>query len=183
MREEEICHETTADKEAFACFFAVVFLERSDLMKKRTYLFLFMSVLMTVFIFRNSAKTSVESGEASGKVLELVMFFFPFAGKLADADTITHIIRKTAHFTEFFCQGLFFCGTFLFDRKKNVEKVVCVLFCGLLTACADELLQHFVQGRSDEVVDIWIDFAGTLLAAAVYCAVSGLVCKIGRKKK
>lgn len=94
-------------------------------MKKRTYLFLFMSVLMTVFIFRNSAKTSVESGEASGKVLELVMFFFPFAGKLADADTITHIIRKTAHFAEFFCQGLFFCGTFLFDRKKNVEKVVC----------------------------------------------------------
>ena len=87
---------------------------------------------------------------------------------LTDIDEITFFVRKAAHFTEFFVQGLMIGLAYLFGRHKFSERFVYVLFFGLLTACSDELLQHFIEGRSDMVTDIWIDFSGVVFAVIVY---------------
>ncbi|MDO5140406.1 MAG: VanZ family protein [Eubacteriales bacterium] len=45
------------------------------------------------------------------------------------------------------------------------------VFFGLLTALTDETIQLFVEGRSGQITDVWIDFAGVCFgtAAAILC--------------
>ena len=44
---------------------------------------------------------------------------------------------------------------------------------GLFVAFIDETIQLFVVGRSGEIRDMWIDFAGVALATLIMLAISG----------
>lgn len=134
-------------------------------MKKR-HIYLILAVLVTVFIFSNSAQDAGESSRASGGLLVLVQRLFPF---MTD-----HILRKCAHFTEFFLQGLFL-SLYIKNTPRGLgQGWIYTAFCGLFTACCDELLQTFSPGRSPEITDVFIDFSGAaaallLVSAAALC--------------
>ena len=71
---------------------------------------------------------------------------------------ITHrLLRKLAHFSEFGLLGLLLAQCF---RAGFVQPALASLLC----AVADETVQLYVPGRSGQVSDVWIDFAGAVLA-------------------
>lgn len=71
---------------------------------------------------------------------------------------ITHrLLRKLAHFSEFGLLGLLLAQCF---RDGFAKPAMASMLCAL----ADETVQLFVPGRSGQVRDVWIDFAGAVLA-------------------
>ncbi|MBQ7751363.1 MAG: VanZ family protein [Clostridia bacterium] len=139
---------------------------------KKKRVFAVLAVLMTAFIFYNSAQPAVESAKSSGfitaKLLEILARF----GVSFDFEILEVIIRKTAHITEFFVQSVFIAKSF---SGKYSKRIVYVLFFGLLTACTDEYIQMFFDGRGGLISDVFIDFGGTALGTAV--------CGIFRKRR
>ena len=103
------------------------------------------------FIYARSAKPAdVSDGD-------LLIRLFPFINM--------KIVRKLAHFTEYFILG----GLLYLDwRLLNRGRVILPLGAGLIFAAADEYLQTFIPGRSGEILDTLLDFCG--VAAAVTAA-------------
>ena len=124
-------------------------------------------------IFGFSGATASESGNTSKKisavVFEVVKDIFPIAPE-AEEDAYflcDKIIRKTAHFTEFL---LLSACTLLLSRSYRLKLKTSALIAGvygLIYAITDEVHQLFVPGRSCEVLDVCIDFAGVLTGIAI----------------
>lgn len=132
--------------------------------KRLSYLFFALTALVTVFIFTRSMKTAVESGQESGFFVNIFLGFFNF-----DPGIVTQIIRKVAHIFEFFMQSVFLSAAFI-CIKKYYQRIIYVLFCGLLTGVVDEFIQLFVEGRGSMVSDVLVDFSGTCFAV-ILCSV------------
>lgn len=125
----------------------------------RKVIFRVLAILATAFIFSNSLKTAELSAQSSGRLVRIFEWFFGLFSYHPDVDTLQNIVRKTAHFLEFSLQGFLVCGSF---SVRFRERAVHVLFFGLMTACVDEYLQLFFEGRGSQIQDVFIDFAGTL---------------------
>lgn len=142
---------------------------------KKNYIYLILAILATVFIFSNSMQTAEESSEVSGGlllVISRIIARFNF--------TISHhFLRKAAHFTEFFMQGVFLTLFFKNTRLRLQGGAVYAAFLGLFTACCDEFIQLFFDGRGSQVSDVFIDFSGT---AASILVIAAILC-IRRRKK
>lgn len=83
---------------------------------------------------------------------------------MADGTQSHHILRKLAHFSEFTALGFSLTWRLnLKDRRWSLP-----LLLGLLVACVDESIQLYVPGRSGQVSDVWIDFAGACLGWCVF---------------
>jgi len=132
-------------------------------MKKR-HIFIVLAVLMTAFIFWNSARPAVESANSSGRFVGILEWLLSPFGVSADEDTMQNIVRKTAHIVEFAVHAMLLAGCFVGKLKK---KVIYILFFGLLTACTDEYIQLFSEGRAGMVSDIFIDFGGTAIGTGI----------------
>lgn len=76
------------------------------------------------------------------------------------------VIRKFAHFTEYFILAALFCW------NKPDNRWLCIIFC-VLFACSDEFHQLYVSGRSGQIMDIFIDAGGS----AVYLLLHNLIVK------
>ncbi|MBQ7793038.1 MAG: VanZ family protein [Clostridia bacterium] len=130
---------------------------------KKSRIFLILAVLVTVFIFSNSAQNADTSAQISNGL-------FAFLSQLLSGfeNIITpKLLRKAAHFTEFFAQAVFLSLSAQYSKKGLRPHLVQVAFAGLLTACCDELLQTFSAGRSPQVTDIFIDFSGCAAAMVI----------------
>ncbi len=76
------------------------------------------------------------------------------------------IIRKTAHFTEYFILGLLvYC---LFEIYSVPKKTIYALIFCFLYACSDELHQLFSDGRSARFLDVCIDTSGSTLSIVTF---------------
>ena len=140
----------------------------------RKIIFRILVILVTAFIFNNSLKPAVASAEDRGVIVEIFGRILSMLGKTVDIDTLQNIVRKTAHFVEFAAQGALLYGCF---EGKFGDRIIYVLFFGLLTACTDEFFQLFFEGRGSQVQDIFIDFSGTV---AGLCA--GGIIGLGRRR-
>lgn len=79
-----------------------------------------------------------------------------------------HIIRKCAHFTEYFILGLLILRGIRAGRPGT--RFAWALAAIAIVACyasLDELHQHFVPGRTAAVGDVLIDTSGGIAAQAV----------------
>ena len=94
-----------------------------------------------------------------------------------------HFIRKAAHFTEFAALGIF-TGGFAYNLGKLQNKRFFVLAAGLPLAVAvcDELLQNFT-GRSCEVADMALDYAGALFGLGIVLICVFIQNKRARRKE
>ena len=147
-------------------------------MKIKSYhIYLFITIVITLFIFSNSAQTADSSSEHSGRLLSFLCWFFK-AETPEQIGLSQHIIRKLAHMVEFAAQGFFFSLFFLKRDKKLLSFFVNVLFFGLLSACTDESIQMFFDGRSGEIRDVFIDFSGTILGLFTSVIIFSIVKKL-----
>jgi len=123
---------------------------------------LILSLLIIVFIFVNSSLPAEESAETSGGLLGFINGVFVFLG--IDFELSHSVLRKIAHFVEFFAVGGVFLWTTATFTKRIKTHIVKPMFAALLVAVIDETIQLFPPGRSSQVSDVVLDFAGALCA-------------------
>ncbi len=136
------------------------------------------SIIITDYSSKDATKSSEASMSVVEKVERLTGIKLP---KLADGTDLLHlIIRKCAHFYSFFVIGaLSFMVAEAMGwsvRKRNLSAIL-----GLLVASFDEIHQRFVPGRSGQIQDVCLDFAGVLFGICLVAAVWGVIFKRGAK--
>lgn len=138
---------------------------------KRFFLFLGLTILWILFIFSFSMQTGEESSEISGGIVERIVALI-FSSNFQHADMLEHLIRKAAHFTEYFILGVF--ASLTVRETKCKRQFFAPWMIGTLVACCDETIQLFSNGRSGQVTDVMLDSAGVLCG----CVVLYVVCNI-----
>ena len=135
------------------------------MIKGRMKLCIFLISASLLFIWGNSLLPASISGALSQWVQNLLgLLDFAEEGQVLEEG----ILRKLAHFLEFCLLGGLLCWLFGMLRKKTEAFWLPALGCGCLTACVDEMLQHFSEGRSPQFTDVLIDISGVVLGIILY---------------
>ena len=124
-----------------------------------------LAILWMVFIF----VMSQVPGEKSSEQSKLVIYAFSFLGIDLNSiwgDLATYIVRKGAHFTEYFILHILIYRVLIiyYSRSKALLLGILSVF---LYACSDEFHQWFVDGRVAAFKDVLIDTAGGIFSSIV----------------
>ena len=124
--------------------------------KRKRKLPLLVTAFIMVVIFTQSALPADLSKRESNAILLILMKFFS-----VDAESMSFVIRKCAHFTEYLMLGISLFATMreYWPDKKGAGFVL-PWGIGTLYAVTDEIHQYFVPGRSCELRDVLIDSCG-----------------------
>lgn len=125
------------------------------------YLFLILSILATIFIFGNSLRSGAASSSQSNIITDVVIDVIENAtNQPQNYNYMSYIVRKMAHFSEFFVLGALYAITIkLFKVKKYL---LISLSMALVVALIDEVIQLFIEGRVGSLSDSMIDFMGSV---------------------
>lgn len=127
-------------------------------------LFTFFALYSVYFIFSNSLEIGAVSSARSSEVTAMLNQFLSGAG----LPTLTQtVVRKLAHFGEFFLSGFWFTLCLRVYTSHYIRHISWPLLLGLLIANTDEFIQLYVAGRSSSVVDVWIDFGGVCVGVGI----------------
>ncbi|MGD9909542.1 MAG: VanZ family protein [Candidatus Izemoplasmatales bacterium] len=116
------------------------------------YVYLTISLLLTLFAFLMSSASGELSGDISSSfsltiyqvIIEPIRFFN------LSFDTFHTIIRKLAHITEYLLMGYFWMVTF-YQFKIKIGYVFAL---GLIIASLDEMIQLFSVDRGPSIIDV-----------------------------
>jgi len=139
---------------------------------KKKIIWLILLILWIGFIFFNSLQPANKSSEASGIFVTIAFKIFSMVNFNINISLLATLIRKGAHFFEYFLLFIFsynFLKYFnIFENTKKLYKNVSIytylfslLLC-LLVACFDETIQLFIEGRHGSIFDVLLDFSGSL---------------------
>ena len=134
------------------------------MMKKYSFqINLIITILIMIFIFMQSALPADVSDEESRVIVDFLANIIH-----RDTDTISLVVRKIAHFTEYLILGIFLkldvSGIIhLVQTKNNIIS----LLIGAFYAVSDEVHQSFVPGRSCELRDMIIDTFGVIVGIII----------------
>lgn len=135
-------------------------------MKKIFKFILVILCMLTIFFF--SSDTGDESSKKSGFFVAIVQDIIGNKLDEKDTETVTFIVRKTAHFTIYFLLGFLlinlFREYFVIDKKMFF---ILILLC-MLYACSDEIHQSFVLNRTGKIADVFLDTVGASLGIFAY---------------
>ncbi|MDR3119916.1 MAG: VanZ family protein [Clostridiales bacterium] len=139
-------------------------------------------------IFWFSSDNAAASAQKSNAVLAIITDFFSDAQAATDLFGEGFLVRKAAHFSEYFALGLLVANAWLrspwprllslrprSSRSRSVSRsmrralLFCVAFCALY-AITDEFHQLFVPGRVASIIDVGVDALGALPGAAIMSA-------------
>ncbi len=133
------------------------------------------AIFMMILIFSLSAQDAEESSQLSYKVGVRVL---TVANEKLDRGWTSqqidhlsrigqHLIRKTAHFTEYFCLAVSVAFPLYVYGVRGLWLVFSAgVFC-VSFACLDEYHQSFVAGRSPQKRDVIIDSCGIFLGIII----------------
>lgn len=121
--------------------------------KKRVSLIIL--IIWMIIIFIMSSFDANASSNQSGIIVNFISNLF----HINDIELLSFIIRKMAHFVEYFILGILLINCLIdYNKKLYLGYVI-----GILYAISDECHQLFVSGRSGQVRDIIIDVVGLIL--------------------
>ncbi len=118
-----------------------------------------------MLIWGNSLIPGEISGRISGFAVELIGKLLGFTPGESQAGH--GLLRKIAHFSEFACFGMLLTWRLGMGGKTGSDLVARTLLGSLTTACLDETIQIFVDGRGSSLLDVWIDACGAAVGMAV----------------
>ena len=152
-------------------------------MKKYSiFLTLILVLLVMVMIFGFSSQNGEESGSLSQAIARFVVRIFApdfdtwtAAMQEEVCDTVGLVVRKTAHFAEYFLLGI--CLMLHLDAigGKIAVKLPWLISWGIgtLYALTDEWHQGFVGGRQPAILDVTIDSCGVAVGVLVLVLILG----------
>lgn len=112
--------------------------------------------MLVIFLFSHQP----QSGQATYSIIEKI---FPILKESNQIELINFIIRKCAHFTEYFILTLLMYSLlkeYIIEEKKRY--IISIIFC-IIYATIDEFHQLFVLGRTASIRDCIIDSLGGTL--------------------
>ena len=123
-------------------------------LRKHLFLILTLCWISVIFSFslQNGSLSSLQSGFFSTRIHQFLLSMSINIEK----STVSFIIRKLAHFTEFFILGCLVRKSTL-DIKDN--RLLYIIF---LVPILDEFIQSFVPDRAMSVIDMGIDSMGII---------------------
>ena len=140
-------------------------------MRKRGYLFLFLTIALAGFIVFTSTNSGASHSQLGGRTIEWVNRVI-FGGSLSEGEKSSIVgvaVKLFGHFSLFLLDGLFL---FLFLREtrlKRVQKLGILFGFGLFLSIVGEVVQLFSDGRNGNVFDVMIDYSGFLLPFLLTC--------------
>lgn len=162
-----------------------------ELLKYKDKVLIVLAIIWMGVIFMFSAQVSDESKSSSNKVTSAVVNTVISIKKENISEEKrqkiiedkTFIVRKTAHFTEYFILGLILI-LYLQTKEKLATKyiILAIIFC-VLYATSDEIHQLFVDGRSCKIIDILIDTCGSSLAILGFTSIYKLTTNLKKQKE
>lgn len=136
-------------------------------MKKRINILLV--IIWMILIFIMSSFNSTESSNQSNFIVDIIANIF----NTTNINLLSLIIRKLAHFTEYFILGILVYNLIhSYDKKIYIGIIICVLY-----AISDEIHQLFVPGRSCQLLDILIDSMGSITGTYLLCFIKRITNK------
>lgn len=133
-------------------------------------IFLIVTLAFMVFIFSMSAENGPQSSSLSGKVCRKIgEIFVPgfkqesAAAQAAFIESITFVVRKAAHMTEYAILAILWCTTLGTLGVRGKKRVLTAFLIAFGYACTDEFHQRFVPGRGPSPVDVMIDSSGAVI--------------------
>lgn len=145
-------------------------------MKKRYIVLLIIGILWNIFIFTQSLLPSNNSSELSGFLSQNIYKILTYLNINVNPDNLHFILRKLAHFTEFFILGILWSA--IYHKLHNKMWIYMTLLYGFVVAFIDESIQTFIPGRDGNFIDVIIDFSGILISVFIYIFISYLTKKI-----
>lgn len=125
-------------------------------MKINKYISHILLVVWCGVIFYLSHQEASVSGSNSLNILGYILFWLDDASLVVWND----IFREFMHFGIFCVLGILCYNSFVFNFKHVV--FASLVFC-FIYALSDEIHQLFVVGRAFEIVDLILDFCGSLV--------------------
>ena len=93
------------------------------------------------------------------------------------AELLETIIRKMAHFAEYFILGILMSMTIRETKCKS--RILMPWAIATIVAACDETIQLFSAGRSGQITDVMLDSCGVLVG----CVVILKICELFEKRK
>ena len=130
------------------------------------------TLFIMAVIFYFSSQTGVESEQVSGAIMlkfKEILLRIIGTGEIQSRiyEELEFVIRKSAHVFLYLFLGFFVAATLTnYGINKNLV-LITLIFC-FLYASADEIHQHFVDGRSGEFTDVLLDTAGSSIGLYIY---------------
>ena len=150
-------------------------------------LFACLSVATMIIIFLFSAQVAEDSRNISNEVGNMVEYLLSVFKWLFSDGLILWIkthIRKIAHFTAYTLLGGFLLATFLNIKIKKIStKILFSASTGLFYSITDEIHQLFVEGRSGQISDVILDFAGVICGILIAFSIYKIICFLSKKRK
>lgn len=121
-------------------------------------------ILTLALIWGHSLLGREASSEESGFVMELLE---PVLEMVVGEGNVTEfLVRKLAHFTEFFVLGLEVLTFFAYRKPLFPQAFLLALTHGFFAAFLDETIQIF-SGRGPMIQDVWLDVCGFAVGASL----------------
>lgn len=121
---------------------------------------LLLVILWMIFIFVMSSFDATSSSNQSNFIVDIITSII----NIKDIGLLSLIIRKLAHFIEYFILGILLIN---FITRYDKKIIIAILLC-IIYATSDEIHQIFVPGRSCQIIDIMIDSLGSIMGIYLY---------------
>ena len=146
-------------------------------------------VLCMGTIFYLSSQPAEVSSQISGGLIEIIAEkVYPDFEALSQTEkveivaSLQFVVRKAAHVCGFAAIGFFaFLSFITYTRLRLFVRTLLAVAVSAIYAASDELHQRFVPGRSCELRDFLLDFAGILTAILLSLAFVGIVGPLRRR--
>ena len=143
------------------------------------------SIAIMIVIFSFSGQDSGQSNSLSDRISAwLVSIFVSGFDSMASVErqwwisAISYPIRKIAHATEYAILSASLVMTCwqasmlrseaapndTARKQRNARVCICAFLITVLYACTDEIHQLFIDGRSGQISDVFVDAGGALIA-------------------
>lgn len=147
---------------------------QKDRNKTQSIIYLIFTILWVCVIFSFSLQNGEESSQLSGGIVAYLVEWIAPEG-FEQVEVLELVIRKGAHFTEYFILGILLSQTI--RTMKGKGSMLFSWFIGTMVACCDESIQLFSDGRAGQITDVMLDssgvFAGCLLLHFLFKRIKG----------
>ena len=134
-----------------------------------TILTVMVMIMIYLFSMEDAERSDKRSGVFADRVVKVVRPDYEGLDQKAQKeiyDTVQHVVRKCAHFTEYMVLGFMIrlCLESWFGHRMRKYRYLALigLGAGAGYACTDELHQIGVEGRSGQWTDVIVDTCGVL---------------------
>lgn len=140
---------------------------------------------LMIIIFWFSSKTADQSAQSSTMIADSIMNVyeniadqqFEVEVRVEKIGVIDHVVRKSAHFTEYLILAMAFVFHFILWRKSGWKLFFWSVGLTAFYAASDEFHQLFVTGRGAQFRDVLIDTAGAITGFLIFCLIRKHVTK------